>query len=110
MRLLRPWDVTLRRARGYVRVRRAVLSVSVLTVIGTPFLAARFADRSWPAGVFVGATGAARVLGMEFLDPLMSAAVALAGGARPGLLAAALRSSAWVWWAPSPRVPSATSR
>ncbi len=89
-RQLRLWDVTLRRARGYGRVRRAVLAMSVLTVVGTPFLAARFADRSWPSGVFVGATGAARVLGMELLDPLMSAGVALARGARPGLLAAAL--------------------
>ncbi|HZJ54284.1 MAG TPA: 4Fe-4S binding protein [Myxococcaceae bacterium] len=89
-RLLQPWDVTLRRARSYVRVRRAVLAGSVLTVVGLPFLAARFVDRSWPSGVFVGATGAARALGVELLDPLMSAGVALARGARPGLLAAAL--------------------
>jgi ferredoxin-type protein NapH len=87
---LQPWDLTLRRARAYQRVRRAVLSLSVLTVVGTPFLAARFADRSWPAGVFVGATGAARALGLELLDPLLSVGVVLAGGARPGLLAAAL--------------------
>lgn len=88
--MLQPWDVRLRGARGYQRIRRAVLTVSVLTVVGTPFLAARFADRSFPAGIFVGATTAARALGVEFLDPLMSAGVLLAGGARPGLLAAAL--------------------
>jgi len=82
--------VTLRGARAYQRVRRAVLTLSVLTVVGTPFLAARFVDRSWPVGVFVGATGAARALGVELLDPLLSAGVVLAGGARPGLLAAAL--------------------
>lgn len=67
-----------------------MLALSVLTVVGTPFVAARFADRTWPAGAFVGATGAARLLGVEFLDPLMSAGVVLARGARPGLLAAAL--------------------
>jgi len=88
--LLDPWEVTLRKARGYQKVRRAVLAVSVLTVLGTPFLAARFADRSWPAGVFVGATGAARVLGVELLDPLLSVGVVLARGAQPGLLAAGL--------------------
>jgi len=67
-----------------------VLMVSVLTVVGTPFLAARFADRTWPAGLFVGATGAARLLDVELVDPLMSAGVWLARGAHPGLLAAAL--------------------
>ena len=89
-RALQPWDVTLRGGRAYQRLRRAVLTLSVLTVVGTPFLAARFADRTWPAGLFVGATGAARALGVELLDPLMSAGVVLARGARPGLLAAAL--------------------
>ena len=89
-RLLQPCDVTLRRARRNVRVRRAVLAARVLTVVGTPFLAARFGDRSWPSGVFVGATGAARALGVDLLDPLLTAGVALSGGARPGLLAAAL--------------------
>jgi len=88
--VLQPWDVTLRGARGYQRTRRAVLALSVLTVVGTPFLAARFADRTWPAGVFVGATGAARALGVELLDPLMALGVVLAGGTRPGLLAAVL--------------------
>ncbi len=71
-------------------LRRAVLTVSVLTVIGTPFLAARMADRTWPQELFVGATGAARALGIELLDPLMSAGVVLARGARPGFLLAAL--------------------
>ena len=71
-------------------LRRAVLTVSVLTVVGTPFLAARMADRTWPQELFVGATGAARALGVELLDPLMSAGVVLARGARPGLLVAAL--------------------
>jgi NapH/MauN family ferredoxin-type protein len=89
-RLLQPWDVTLRRGRRYLRVRRAVLAASVLTVVGTPFLAARFRDRSWPAGIFVGATGAVRALGVELLDPLLSAGATLARGAHPGLLAAAL--------------------
>ena len=88
--LLRPWSVVLRGGRTYQRVRRVVLALSVLTVVGTPFLAARFLDRSWPAGLFVGATGSARVLGVELLDPLLSAGVWLARGGRPGLLAAAL--------------------
>lgn len=89
-RRLEPWDVIARGGRGYQRVRRAVLSLSVLTVVGTPFLAARFADRTWPSGLFVGATGAARVLGVELLDPLLSVGVLLARGAQPVLLAAAL--------------------
>lgn len=89
-RLLQPWDVTLRGGRAYQAQRRAVLTVSVLTVVGTPFLAAHQADRTWPAGLFVGATGAARALGVEFVDPLLSAGVLLAQGAHPGLLAAAL--------------------
>jgi len=42
-----------------------VLALSVLTVVGTPLLAARFADRTWPSALFVGATGAARALGVE---------------------------------------------
>ena len=67
-----------------------MLALSVLTVAGTPFLAARFGDRSWPANVFVGATGAARALGVELVDPLMALGVLVARGTRPGLLAAAL--------------------
>ncbi len=89
-RLLEPWDVTLRGGGTTQALRRAVLTVSVLTIIGTPFLAARMPDRTWPQGPFVGATGAARALGIELLDPLMSAGVVLARGARPGLLVAAL--------------------
>ena len=87
---LQPWDVALRGGRGYQWIRRTVLGLSVLSVVATPFLAARFSDRTWPAGVFVGATGAARALGVELLDPLMALGVALSGGARPALLAAAL--------------------
>lgn len=64
--------------------------MSVLTVVGTPVLAARMADRTWPQGLFVGATSAARALGIELVDPLLSAGVLLAGGSRPALLAAAL--------------------
>ena len=67
-----------------------MLGLSVLSVVATPFLAARFVDRSWPADLFVGATGAARALGVELLDPLMAVGVVLSGGARPGLLAAVL--------------------
>ncbi len=67
-----------------------MLALSILTVVGTPFLAARFLDRTWPAGLVVGATSSARVLGIELVDPLLSSGVWLARGARPGLLAAAL--------------------
>lgn len=88
--LLEPWDVSLRGARTYQRVRRAVLTASVLTVVGTPLLAARFADRSWPAGLFVGATSAARALGVELVDPLLSLGTFFGGTSRAGLLAAAL--------------------
>ena len=85
--MLEPWGVELRRGRRFQRLRRAVLSVSVLTVVATPFLAAR---GSWPSQAFVGAPGAARMLGIELVDPLLSAGVLLSGGARPGLVAAAL--------------------
>jgi len=88
--LLQPWDLVLRGGRTYQRVRRTVLALSVLTVVGMPFLAARFLDRAFPAGLVVGATGSIRVLGIELVDPLLSAGVWLARGARPGLLAAAL--------------------
>ncbi|HSP18584.1 MAG TPA: 4Fe-4S binding protein, partial [Myxococcaceae bacterium] len=88
--MLQPWDVTLRGGRTLQRARRATVTLSVLTVVGTPFLAARMTDRTWPQGLFVGATGAARAVGIEFLDPLVSAGVALAAGVRPGLLVAAL--------------------
>jgi len=88
--LLQPWDLAPRGGRTYQRVRRTVLALSLFTVVATPFLAARFLDRAWPAGLIVGATGSARVLGIELVDPLLSAAVWLARGARPGLLAAAL--------------------
>lgn len=88
--LLQPWDLVLRGGRPYQRARRTVLALSLLTVAGTPFLAARYLDRAWPAGLIVGATGSARVLGVELLDPLLSVGVWLARGGRPGLLAAAL--------------------
>ena len=88
--LLRPWHVVLRGGRSYQRVRRGVLALSILSVVGTPFLAASFRDRAWPSGLVVGATGSARVLGIELVDPLLSAGVWLAGGGRPGLLLAAL--------------------
>ncbi len=67
-----------------------MLALSLLTVVGTPFLAARYLDRAWPAGLLVGATGSARVLGIELVDPLLSAGVWLVRGGRPGLFAAAL--------------------
>jgi len=89
-RALQPWDVTARGGRSYQRVRRTVLALSVLTVVGTPFLAARFGDRRWPSGIFVGATGAARAFGVELVDPLLSLGVVLARGTRPGLLVAVL--------------------
>jgi len=82
--------VTLRGGRTTQALRRGVLTLSILTVIGTPFLAARMADRTWPQWLFVGATGAARALGLELLDPLMSVGVLVARGVRPGLLAAAV--------------------
>ena len=88
--LLQPWDLVLRGGRAYQRARRAVLALSLLTVVATPFLAARFLDRTWPAGLIVGATGSARVLGIDLVDPLLTAGVWLAGGGRPGLFAAAL--------------------
>ncbi|HET6980736.1 MAG TPA: hypothetical protein VFI53_01275, partial [Myxococcaceae bacterium] len=83
--LLQPWDLVLRSGRIYQRARRAVLALSLLTVVGTPFVAAGFLDRNWPAGLIVGATGSARVLGIELIDPLLSAGVWLARGGRPGL-------------------------
>ena len=67
-----------------------MLALSLLTVVGTPFLAARFLDRSWPADLIVGATGSARVLGIDLVDPLLTAGVWLARGGRPGLFAAGL--------------------
>jgi len=88
--LLQPWDLVLRSGRAYQRARRAVLALSLLTVVGTPFVAAGFLDRNWPAGLIVGATGSARVLGIDLVDPLLTAGVWLARGGRPGLFAAAL--------------------
>jgi len=88
--LLQPWDLVLRGGRTYQRARRTVLALSLLTVVGTPFLAARYLDRPWPAGLLVGATGSARMLGVEFVDPLLSVGAWLARGGRPGLFAAAL--------------------
>jgi ferredoxin-type protein NapH len=88
--LLQPWDLVLRGGRAYQRTRRTVLALSVLTVVGTPFLAARFLDQRWHSGLFVGATGSARVLGIDWVDPLLTAGVWLTHGGRPGLLAAAL--------------------
>ena len=88
--LLQPWDLVLRGERTYQRLRRTVLGLSLLTVVGTPFVAARFLDRTWPAGLIVGATGSARVLGIDLVDPLLTAGVWLARGGRPGLVAAAL--------------------
>jgi ferredoxin-type protein NapH len=82
--------VALRSGRGFQSLRRTVLALSVLTVVVTPFLAARTAGRAWPAWAFVGATGAARMLGVELLDPLLSLGVVLARGAQPGLVVAAL--------------------
>ena len=87
---LQPWDLVLRGGRTYQRARRTVLALSLLTVVGTPFLAARFVDRVWPASLITGATGSIRVLGIDLVDPLLTAGVWLARGARPGLLAAAL--------------------
>jgi ferredoxin-type protein NapH len=88
--LLQPWDLVLRGGRRFQRARWTVLAISLLTVVGVPFLAARFRDRAWPVGLLVGATGSARVLGIDLVDPLLSAGVWLARGGRPGLLAAAL--------------------
>jgi hypothetical protein len=54
--------VTLRRARGYVRVRRAVLSMSVLTVSGHPSSLLASPTGAGQPACSSGATGAARVL------------------------------------------------
>lgn len=67
-----------------------MLALSLLTVVGTPFVAAGFHDRTWPARLLVGATGAVRVLGIDLVDPLLSAGVWVSRGGRAGLLGAAL--------------------
>src|SRR5512132_751534 len=85
-----PVDVTLRRARIYQRVRRAVLGASVLAVVATPVVAAHLARAGAAWAPVTGAPGAMRVLGVEFLDPLLVAGVALAHGPSWTLLLAAL--------------------
>lgn len=85
---LDPVDIALRRARTYQRIRRTVLAMSVLTVLGMPFVAAQ--GWAWPKETWVGATGTVRIFGLEFLDPLLAAGVALAHGPRLGLLLTAL--------------------
>jgi ferredoxin-type protein NapH len=81
-------DVALRRSRAYQRIRRTVLAISVLTVLGMPIVAVQ--GWAWPQAAWVGATGTARVFGLEFLDPLLAMGVALAHRPRLGLLLAAL--------------------
>jgi ferredoxin-type protein NapH len=85
-----PVDVTLRRARIYQRVRRAVLGASVLAVVATPVVAAHLARAGAAWAPVTGAPGAMRVLGVEFLDPLLVAGVAVAHGPSWTLLLAAL--------------------
>ena len=81
-------DIALRRAPTYQRIRRTVLTISVSTVLGMPIVAAQ--GWAWPNGTWVGATGTVRLFGLEFLDPLFAAGVALTHGPRLGLLLTAL--------------------
>lgn len=86
---LQPLDVTLRHAAGYQWARRSVLTLSVGLTLGLPLwhLAAMRGALTPPA---VGGAGAIRVLGVELLDPLAIASVALASGWSRALFFASL--------------------
>src|SRR5436305_1582394 len=68
-------DLSLRRSRGYQRLRLTVLGLSLAIVLGGPLWVRAFGERA-----LVGAPFTVRLFGLELLDPV-AAVVALA--ARP---------------------------
>lgn len=86
---LQPLDITLRYATGYQWARRSVLALSVGLTLGLPLwhLAALRGAVAPPA---VGGAGAIRIFGIELLDPLAIASVALAWGPTRALVLSAL--------------------
>lgn len=102
---LQPLDVALRHHRAYTWLRRSVLALSVLLTVGMPvwhlrardaesagqavrtgFGGARMLGLPGAAPDVVGAPGAVELFGLELVDPLPIAAVAVSAGPRWSLL------------------------
>jgi ferredoxin-type protein NapH len=82
---LQPMDVVLRHARAYTWARRACLAASLALTVGLPLWYLHGAPPRMS-----GPVGAVDLFGLELVDPLAIASVALTRGSSLGLLWAAL--------------------